>query len=237
MLHLLGGIYFLMPAYNEANIIGQVIDKLLSSGVENIIIVNDGSTDGTAAIVNSYKQVTLLNHVINRGQGAALATGLDYLSQIEDCKFVCTFDADGQHQLNDVIKMVQILEDNNQLDLVIGSRFVGQTNTNAPLSRKITLKLGTLFLRFVYGLNITDAHNGLRVIRKNVITKMIPKLDDFSHASEMTYLIKYHKLTYKEFPTNIIYTDYSLAKGQSSLNSIKIAYKTILHKLNVLIFE
>ncbi len=230
-------LYFLMPAYNEGVVIGGVIRNLLNNHQGNIVIVNDGSNDNTEEIVKNYHEVKLINHVINRGQGASLATGLDYLSTLEDCEYICTYDADGQHRLEDVLLMLDALEADRELDIVIGSRFVESTNTNAPLSRKITLKLGTLFLRFVYGLKISDAHNGLRIMRKRVAGKMIPKLDDFSHASEMTYLIKHHKMKYKEFPTNIIYSDYSLAKGQSSLNSIKIAFKTIVHKFNVLIFE
>lgn len=226
-----------MPAYNESKIIGSVIQKLIDRGFKNIVVVNDGSTDNTKEIVSQYLEVKLISHVINRGQGAALATGLDYLSTVNQCEYICTYDSDGQHGLEDVLLMLNELENDATLDIVIGSRFVEDTNTNAPLSRKITLKLGTLFLRFVYGLKITDAHNGLRVMRKSIAYKMIPKLDDFSHASEMTYLIKHHKMNYKEFPTNIIYSDYSLAKGQSSLNSIKIAFKTIMHKFNVLIFE
>jgi hypothetical protein len=66
---------------------------------------------------------------------------------------------------------------------------------------------------------------------------MIPKLDGFSHASEMTYLIKAHNLNFKEFPTNIIYSEYSLSKGQSSLNSVRIAFATLWHKFGVLVFE
>lgn len=230
-------LYFLLPAYNEGKVIGSVIEKLIDKGFKHIVVVNDSSTDNTKEIVSNYSDVNLINHVINRGQGAALATGLDYLSTVENCEYICTYDSDGQHRLEDVLLMLDALEKDSRLDIVIGSRFVEYTNTNAPWSRKMTLKLGTFFLRFMYGLKISDAHNGLRVMRKMVACKMIPKLDDFSHASEMTYLIKHHKMKYKEFPTNIIYSDYSLAKGQSSLNSIKIAFKTIVHKFNVLIFE
>lgn len=230
-------LYFLLPAYNEDEVIGEVLQDLLHNGLKQIVVVNDGSRDNTKHVVECYPDVTLINHIINRGQGASLATGLEYLYNVDNCKYICTYDSDGQHRLEDVLKMVELLENDETLDIVIGSRFVEQTSTNAPLTRRVTLKLGTLFLRFIYGLRVTDAHNGLRVIRKRVAEKMIPKLDDFSHASEMTYLIKYHKMKYKEFPTNIIYSDYSLSKGQSSLNSVKMAFKTIIHKFNVLIFE
>ena len=230
-------IYFLIPAYNEGSVIGDVLQNLINSGQHNLVVVNDGSKDNTAEIVKSFQNVTLINHVINRGQGAGLATGLDYLSQLEDCEYVVTYDADGQHRLEDALQMAEILKNNPELDIVLGSRFVETTNTNAPFTRKITLKLGVLFLKFVYGLKITDAHNGLRVIRKRALLKMLPKLDGFSHASEMTYLIKAHNLNFEEYPTHIIYSEYSLSKGQSSMNSIRIALETLWHKFGVLVFE
>lgn len=233
----MGGIYFLIPLYNEEKIIGSVLRQLMGQGFSKIVIVNDGSTDNSAQIVKMFEGVLLINHLINRGQGAALATGLEYLSDVEDCEYVVTFDADGQHQLGDVIKMVNILKNNADLDIIMGSRFIEKSKSNVPYIRKIILKFGVFFLQFMYGLRISDAHNGLRVIRQSVIHKMIPKLDDFSHASEILYLIKTNKFNYQECPTQIIYSEYSLEKGQHSLNAIKIALKTIWHKINVLIFE
>lgn len=230
-------VYILMRAYNEGKVIGRVIDELIKEGYANICVINDGSTDNTKQEVLKRKGIILLSHFINRGPGASLATGMEYLSQLSECKYIVTFDADGQHNIQDVGKMINVLEKNNELDLIIGSRFIERTITNAPLTRKITLKMGTLFLRFIYGLKITDAHNGLRVIRRNVIIKLIPKLDDFSYASEIMYDIKVNNLKFAEFPTNITYSEYSLGKGQSSFNAVKIAVKTIVHKINVFLFE
>lgn len=230
-------IYFLVPAYNEREVIGNLLRGLIDAGQQNIVVVNDGSSDDTAQVVASFGQVKLINHILNRGQGAALATGLEYLSQVSDCAYIVTFDADGQHRLEDALRMVDVLQADEKLDLVIGSRFKQQTDTNAPLIRRWVLRIGVQFLRFVYGLDITDAHNGLRVMRRRVARKMIPKLDDFSHASEMTYLIKNNQLKYVELPTSIIYSSYSLSKGQSSFDALKIAIKTIMHKVNVLMFE
>lgn len=229
--------YFLVPAYNESAVIGNLLDGLIGAGQTNLVVVNDGSSDSTGQVVGRYQQVKLINHIMNRGQGAALATGLEYLAQVSDCACIVTFDADGQHRLEDALQMVELLKSDDRLDLVIGSRFMQQTDTNAPLIRRVVLKLGVQFLRFVYGLKITDAHNGLRVIRQRAARQMIPRMDDFSHASEMMYLIKHHHLKYVEFPTSIIYSDYSLSKGQHSSNAIKIAIKTIMHKINVLVFE
>jgi polyprenyl-phospho-N-acetylgalactosaminyl synthase len=230
-------VYILIPAYNEQKSIAAVLQNLLLEGFQHICVVNDGSLDCTAQEVKKFPQVILLNHPMNRGQGASLATGLDYLRNQQNCDYVVTFDADGQHNVSCVQGMLALVEKNKDIDIVLGSRFLTKTNTNAPFKRRLVLFLATLFLRFMYGLNITDAHNGLRVMKKSAIGVLIPKNDDFSHASEILYGIKEAKLNYVEYPTHILYTEYSMQKGQSSWNAFKIAFLTVMHKIKVLVFE
>ena len=230
-------IYFLIPVYNEEKVIAQILQALIDHNCLNVVVVNDGSTDQSAREISAFKHVIQINHLINRGQGAALATGLEYLSQKEDCDYIVTFDADGQHSIDNALGMIETLKNNADLDIVMGSRFLEKTSSDIPLMRKLILKLGIVFLRFIYGLRISDAHNGLRAVRKRVAKKIIPKLNDFTHASEIIYLIKMNRLRYQEYPTNIGYSEYSLSKGQRSSNFINIAIKTMVHKINILIFE
>ncbi|GAK53759.1 glycosyl transferase [Candidatus Moduliflexus flocculans] len=228
-------VFFIIPAFNEERVIGKVIESLLQRGYKQIIVVNDGSSDRTAEIVKNYP-VTLLNHIINRGQGAALHTGILAASSDSECEYIVTFDADGQHQLADVEGMLQVLT-SSDYDVVLGSRFLGKENQTLPLQRKIMLKTATLFLRFIYGLNITDAHNGLRVFRKAIGLQMCPTIDNMVHASEIVYLIKKHRLRYIEYPVEILYSDYSLQKGQRTSYFIKLGVSTIFHKLALLFFD
>nr|HPO50101.1 glycosyltransferase family 2 protein [Spirochaetota bacterium] len=108
---------------------------------------------------------------------------------------------------------------------------------NMPISRRIMLKFATLFLRIIYGLNLTDAHNGLRLFKKDCALKIAPSIDNFVHASEIPYLIKKSKLKYKEIPVKIKYTEYSLSKGQKTSNFIRVGKYTILHKLQMIFFD
>jgi glycosyltransferase involved in cell wall biosynthesis len=230
-------VYILIRAYNECKMIGVVLQDLLQAGFRHICVVNDGSLDCTAQEVKKFPQVTLINHPMNRGGGAALATGLEYLQSQQNCDYVVTFDADGQHNVSCVQGMLGLVEKNKNIDVVLGSRFLIKTNTNVPVLRRMVLFLGTIFLRLMYGLKITDAHNGLKVIKKSAIGSLIPRNDDFSYASEMLYGIKKARLHYVEYPTHILYTEYSMRKGQSSWNAFKIAFLTIMHKIKVLVFE
>jgi glycosyltransferase involved in cell wall biosynthesis len=147
-------VYILIPAYNEGKVIGNVISNLVKNGYTKICVVNDGSTDNTKQEVLKYKSVILLNHFINRGQGASLATGMEFLSQLADCKYIVTFDADGQHNIQDIGKMISVLEKNKELDLVIGSRFIEKTNTNAPLTRNNLKNGNSIFKIYLWVKNI-----------------------------------------------------------------------------------
>ena len=97
--------------------------------------------------------------------------------------------------------------------------------------------MAAIFLRFMYGLNITDAHNGLRVFRKTAGFRMCPTIDDMAHASEILYLIKKYHLKYAEYPVEIVYSEYSLQKGQKTSYCIRLGFSTIFHKLALLFFD
>jgi len=228
-------LYFVIPAYNEAQVIGEVIENLFENGFKNIVVVNDGSKDHTKEVVSRY-QVVLLNHIINRGQGAALRTGIEFASKQDECKYIVTYDADGQHRLEDVESMLKTISSQN-LDIILGSRFIKNENENMPLGRWIMLKFATLFLGFVYGLNFTDAHNGLRLFKKECASKILPTIDNFVHASEIPYLIKKNRLNYTEIPVKIKYTNYSIGKGQKTSNFLRVGKYTLLHKLQMIFFD
>lgn len=230
-----GHIFIVIPAYNEAKVIGDVIQGLIENDYRNIIVVNDGSTDNTAETVKRYP-VILLEHIINRGQGAALATGLKFGSSIAECRYLVTFDADGQHRHDDVDQMVRLAM-TSDADIVLGTRFSKSSSAALPRMRKIVLYFATRFLKIIYGLKISDAHNGLRVIRKESALSIVPTTDDMTHASEIMYLIKRHGLKYAECPVSIIYTDYSLGKGQKTMDFVKVGIHTVMHKLFILFFD
>ena len=221
-------IFIVIAAYNEEKTIAKVIDDLHNHGYQNIIVVDDGSQDKTAPIAE-LKGATVLKHIINRGQGAALRTGIEYaLDQGAD--IIITFDADGQHQAKDIKNLIQPII-NNEADIVLGSRFLGNTKSNVPFWRKLFLKAGALSFRLMFGVKVTDSHNGFRALSRKAAQAIEITSDRMEHASQIIEEIAKKRLRYKEVPVTIIYTDYSQEKGQSTLNAFKIFTKTILRRL------
>ena len=223
-------IYFVIPVYNEAKVIEKVIIDLQKNGFNKLILINDGSTDNSSEIILKHKKsgLVLLKHELNRGQGAALATGFEYCKSQKDCKYVVTFDSDGQHRLSDLDKFIEKLEKNPKLEVVLGSRFLNKkTKKLVPLKKQITLKIGIYITLFLSSILLTDTHNGYRVLRKEVLDKINIDLDGFEHASEIIDEISKKKIKYTEVPVFIDYTDYSKAKGQKISNSIRIVLKML----------
>ncbi|MFA5917722.1 MAG: DUF2304 family protein [Candidatus Gracilibacteria bacterium] len=222
---------FLVRVYNEEKVVKDTIDKIFDKGYEKILVVNDGSTDNSIGILESYKdKIILLNHLKNRGGGAALETGFEYIRRYGRTDYVCTFDADGQHDIGDLDKFIKILNKNKDIDVVLGSRFITKTNTNVGIVRKIILKLGILFTFFISNIKLTDSHNGYRVFRTKIINDIRLTIDDMTYASEMMDIIAAKRINFMEVPVNIKYTAYSMSKGQRSSNAINIAIKFIWNK-------
>lgn len=222
---------FLIPCYNESSVISKTIENIINSWYKNILVVNDWSKDNSREVLSSFQdKIILLNHLKNRWQWAALETWFEYIRRFGDIKYIITFDADGQHDINDYVKMKQVLDNQNDLYIILWSRFLAEAKTNIPLKRKIVLKLGILFTFFVSKIHLTDTHNWYRVLRKNVLKDIVITQDGMTHASEIIDLISSKKIKYKEMPVNIIYTPYSMAKWQSSSNAFSIAIRTIWTK-------
>ena len=221
-------IWITIPAYNEASSIKAVIEDLRSNGYSNILVVDDGSRDETSKIA-SEAGATVLRHLINRGQGAALRTGISFLAEQYQPKVIVTFDADGQHMASDIQRLIiPILEQTH--DVVLGSRFLGK-GVAIPSMRKFMLRCGVIFTNLISRIQLTDTHNGLRALGKNAYTRIEIQHRGMEHASEIIDEISRHKLRYTECPVNIVYSDYSLQKGQKTSNFIRIAIKIILQKL------
>lgn len=213
------GTAIVIPLYNEQTVIADVLQELHEKYPEYpLIVVDDNSTDKSAKKA-CMSNVYLLHHTVNLGQGAALQTGLEYAKELE-CKYVVTFDADGQHDPDDIALFVQTLQ-NDEADIVLGSRFLGKTQ-NMPLRKKYLLQASRLFTWMTTGMWLTDSHNGLRAINIEKFPQFEITQNRMAHASEIISIIKTLKMRYIEKPCNIRYTQYSIEKGQSMFNSINI---------------
>jgi glycosyltransferase involved in cell wall biosynthesis len=219
-------VFIVVPAFNESRTIRGVIDELLGR-YPNVVVVDDGSSDGTAESLRDSGAL-VLRHCANRGQGASLQTGIDF-ALLRDAEMIVTFDADGQHDVDDIAALLQPLLD-GECDVALGSRFLGQTS-NMPLTRKLLLKLGVLFTWFVSRIRATDVHNGLRALTAQAASELSINMDRMAHASEIYDQIRLHGWRYQEVPVTIRYTKYSLAKGQTSWDALRIAFQVLLEKL------
>ncbi|WP_300083762.1 glycosyltransferase family 2 protein [Propioniciclava sp.] len=218
-----------IPVHNEEQVVEQVV-RAVRAEYENVICVNDGSTDGSAAAV-ARTGAFLINHPINMGQGAALQTGIEFVRTLPGIRYVVTFDADGQHRLVDVARMLAEIEASG-VDVVLGSRFLDEQPSAMPTAKRWVLKLAIAFSNLVSGLRLTDTHNGLRVFTRRVADALQITMPDMAHASEIVDIIATHHYSYREVPVQIAYTEYSLAKGQSITNAVNIAFDTLLRKVS-----
>ncbi len=204
--------------FNEATVIAGVIADLLPE-FPFVVCIDDGSSDDSVAVARSAG-AHVVRHPINLGQGASLQTGFEFALADPLMTEVVTFDADGQHQVADAVGMVAKLRDDD-LDIVVGSRFLDDRTTLTP-AKRLVLRTAARYTRITTGMALTDAHNGLRVIGRGLLAKIHLKQNRMAHASELIDQIGGNKAKWAEFPTHIVYTDYSKAKGQSLLNSVNI---------------
>jgi len=215
-----------IPAYNEERMIGEVVAGLKDK-VSQIIVVNDGSTDLTAKMAKQAG-ADVISHSLNRGQGAALQTGIIYALN-KGADVIVTFDADGQFlsaEIDQIIKPLLL----GQVDVTLGSRFLDD-RSDIPKEKLLILKVATWVTNLYTGLKLTDIHNGFRGLSRQAAALIEIRQDGMAHASEILEQIRKHNLKYQEVPVTIKYTDYSRAKGQKVTNSFRIIKDLLLSRL------
>jgi glycosyltransferase involved in cell wall biosynthesis len=212
------GAWVVIPLYNEAAVIREVVVGLRRS-FRHIVCIDDGSTDDSAAAARAAG-ATVVAHPVNLGQGAALQTGIEYVLEHASAQFLVTFDADGQHRVEDAAGMV-LEARRRDLAIVFGSRFLDD-RTKPGWMKHVILKTAVWVTNQTTGLRLTDAHNGLRVIRRDAAGYVHLKQDRMAHATEIVLQLGNTGLPWAEYPVELLYTDYSKAKGQSVLNSVNI---------------
>ena len=220
-------IYIVVPAYNEEEVIESTISGLLAS-FSNIVVVNDGSTDNTRAIIEGM-DVTSINHLINIGQGAALQTAIKYALD-QGAEIIVSFDADGQHQVSDAVAMIERIQQDD-CDVLLGSRFLG-TTVGMSRTRRFILKLAIAFSNLTSRQRLTDAHNGLRVLSRKAAECLDISQFGMAHASEIIQQFRAAGMRIKEHPVTIHYTEYSMSKGQRSLNAVNVLIDLLMERFS-----
>lgn len=229
----------IIPAYNEASVIGGVLEnipKSLALHGEKYhvvpIVVDDGSTDDTADIASSHDNVVLIKHIVNSGAGAATRTGLSYVRSTKDFQYVATMDADGQHAPEDLIKTIERLQDNRH-DIVIGSRLIN--SMGMPWHKVIGNKGLNVITYILLGVATTDSQSGLKALNRRAIDSLTYQENGYAFCSEMLWRANKAGLTITEEPIEAIYTEYSKGKGQSNWNAIQIIKQLVKHRISDLL--
>ena len=217
------GTWLVVPLYNEATVVRTVVEQARRT-FPNVVCVDDGSADDSVAEARAGG-AHVVRHSVNLGQGAALQTGLRYALQDPGCRWIVTFDADGQHRIEDALRMVERLRD-EPLDIVIGSRFL-DGRTRPGLLKRAVLRAAVVFQRITSGVKLTDAHNGLRAMTRETAARIRITQNRMAHASELVDQLGSLELRYAEEPVHVLYTDYSRSKGQSLWNSVNILSELI----------
>ena len=214
------GIYIVLPAYNEASRIRRVIRAISECGFDQIIVVNDGSSDNTPEVAEN-NGATVISHAVNLGPGAATQTGIDFALK-QGAHYIVTIDADGQHRAEDINTLVQYIL-HHDVDVVIGSRFI-QAKNKIPFWRKQFNRVGNVLTYILSGLYVSDSQSGLKVMTRAFAQKLNLEHNGFEFCTEIIQKMKVHQIKYAEVPIRVRYSRDTLSKGQSFLNGLAMIY-------------
>ncbi len=214
-------VWVVIPAYNEDEAIRGVVQELVERG-HQVVVVDDGSRTPLLDVLRG-QPVHALRHAINLGQGAALQTGISYALR-QGASVIVTFDADGQHQSSDIPALIEPIVA-GRVDVVLGSRFrEGGRAVRITRVKRLVLKLAVAFTRATTGLKVTDTHNGLRALSRKAAEHIQITQNGMAHASQILHEIAAQKLAFCEVPVTIVYTEYSVRKGQRLSNAFNILW-------------
>ena len=219
-------VYLVVPAFNEEKTVSQIIEGIAERGY-NVILVNDGSRDKTLKLAIESKrkypnQIFVVSHVINRGLGAALKTGM-VVALNKGAEYIVTFDADGQHEIADIPKVCKPLQD-GEADVVIGAR----PFEDMPISKSFANYIMNALTLIFYGRNVKDSQSGLRAFTEHAANVINIVSRGYGVSSEFIKEISDKKLRLAEVTITTIYTPETQNKGTDAIVGLKILTKMVI---------
>ena len=211
-----------IPAYNEATRIAAVVNGV-KKYVDKVVVVDDGSADATADTATKAGAFTV-RHMSNGGAGAATMTGLE-AARLLGATMVITLDADEQHDPNDIPAMLAPLQD-NRADIVFANRF--GTRNKIPFIRRVFNGIGNIVSFMATGLWVRDSQCGFKAFGPKALKDINLRMSGFEFCTEIVRESAQHRWRIVEVPTKVIYSEYTLAKGQSFANGVRTAFKILL---------
>ena len=190
-----------LPAYNEEKNIASIIMKLKKIS-DQIIVCNDGSMDLTGPIAEKMGAI-VVTHPKNLGYGAAIKSLFTKFIEL-DADILVTFDADGQHRVEDIEKIIEPII-KNEADITIGSRFLGDNNTDVPTYRKIGIKAITNLTNIGTETKLTDSQSGFRAYHKRVIPDIFPSEYGMGVSTEILIKANKKRFRIREVSIKVLY--------------------------------
>lgn len=190
-----------IPAYNEEKNIASIILKLKKI-TTNIIVCNDGSTDSTGSIARELG-ATVIDHVKNIGYGASIKSIFLKAKEMK-AEILVTFDADGQHRVEDIEKLVAPINE-GKFDIVIGSRFLNKDNSKVPEYRKFGIKIITKVTNTSLHSSLTDSQSGLRAYSNRVLSELVLSESGMGVSTEILIKASNKGFNIGEVPITILY--------------------------------
>ncbi len=214
-----------IPAYNEAGHVGDVV-RATKAFVDEVVVVDDGSRDATAREATEAG-ARVYRHLINRGLGGGIATGLRAALSL-GADIIVTLDADGQHlpgEIGDVVMPIV----RGEADFVIGSRLLNPVGM--PLVRRVANRIADLCTQILFGVRLNDSQSGFRAMRREVAQCIDIRTSRMEVSTEIAVEAARRGFRVKAVPITVIYTDYSLSKGQSFRVGLQTLAKLVLRRV------
>ncbi len=199
-------VYIIIPTYNEEESIRAVIEDIKNSFSEaKIIVIDDYSIDKTVNVAKSLP-VKVLEHAVNRGQGAALKTGTEY-AIIKGADVIVHFDADGQFVASEIKEIIKPIID-NQSEVVFGSRFLNKQSNIPWFKKNVIMPLARFVNKVFFNVTLSDPQAGFRAFSADAYKKLEWEQDRMAHCSEIMHNVFKSNLRIKEVPITVIYKDF-----------------------------
>jgi glycosyltransferase involved in cell wall biosynthesis len=211
-----------IPALNEEQWIPMVV-RGTRQYVDRVIVVDDGSTDDTAG-VSEREGAMVIRHLENCGAGAATMTGIE-AARADGADVIVTLDADEQHDPHDIPALLKPVLDGHA-DIVFADRF-GRRN-RIPLIRRFFNAVGNLVTFVVTGRWVRDSQCGFKVLGPRAVREIRLRMSGYEFCTEVVRETAHHRWRVAQIPIKVVYSEYTLAKGQSFANGVKTALKILL---------
>jgi len=221
-----------IPAYNEEETLKRVLESVKKAAPSaGIVVVDDGSRDRTYEIALSEDAI-VCRHLINRGLGASLATGITCALD-EGADIIVTFDADLQHDAGDIKRLVKPIQE-GRADAVIGSRFLNPDDlARMPLVKKLGNSFLTFFTNLLGNLSISDSQSGLRAFNRRAAERLIIICDRYEVSSEILMMLGRNDFRISEIPMKALYDARSIKKGTTIRSGIQIVLGLVMKKIGI----